>query len=174
METLIVNFYAGPGTGKSTAAAWIFARLKQHGVNAELVTEYAKDKVWEESHKVLLNQVYVFGKQHHRLQRLLGKVDVIVTDSPIMMGVVYDVENNPHLKSLAFYEYEKMNNINFFLNRSKDYNPKGRQQNYEEALIMDKKIKDHIDSFNLSYENYETNSESYEKMLEEVLSRLNQ
>lgn len=172
-ETLIVNLYAGPGTGKSTAAAWLFAKLKQNGVNAELVTEYAKDKVWEESHKVLHNQIYVFGKQHHRLKRLLGKVDVIITDSPIMMGICYDVERNPHLRALAHFEYSKMNNVNFFLKRSKTYNPAGRQQNYEEALAMDRTIRKHMDEFDLVYEDYETSDESYNQMLELIMSRLN-
>lgn len=27
-DTLLVNLYAGPGAGKSTAAAYIFSRLK--------------------------------------------------------------------------------------------------------------------------------------------------
>ena len=171
-ETLIVNLYAGPGTGKSTTAAWLFAHLKKEGVNAELVTEYAKDKVWEESHKVLHNQVYVFGKQHHRLKRLLGKVDVVITDSPIMMGIVYDVEGNVPLKELAYYEYSKMSNINFFLERSKKYNPAGRNQNEEEAIIMDKKIKSHMDEYGLEYDNYRTDDDSYQDMLDFILTKL--
>ena len=39
----MVNFYAGPGSGKSTMAAAIFSRLKWKDVNCELVTEFAKD-----------------------------------------------------------------------------------------------------------------------------------
>ena len=42
---LLISLYSGPGSGKSTGAAWIFAKLKLAGVNAELVTEFAKDKV---------------------------------------------------------------------------------------------------------------------------------
>ena len=47
--TLVVNFFAGPGAGKSSMAAGLFAELKFRGVNCELATEYAKDKVWEGS-----------------------------------------------------------------------------------------------------------------------------
>ena len=43
---LIIQLYAAPGSGKSTGAAYIFSKLKMAGVNAELVTEFAKDKVW--------------------------------------------------------------------------------------------------------------------------------
>lgn len=41
----VVNLFAQPGAGKSTGAAYIFAKLKMAGVNAELITEFAKDKV---------------------------------------------------------------------------------------------------------------------------------
>ena len=44
---LVVNLFGAPGSGKSTGAAYIFSQLKIAGVNAELVTEFVKDKVWE-------------------------------------------------------------------------------------------------------------------------------
>lgn len=66
---LIVNLFGAPGAGKSTGAAYIFSQLKMLGVNAELVTEFAKDKVWENSVDVLNDQMYVFSKQHHRISR---------------------------------------------------------------------------------------------------------
>lgn len=44
---LIINLFGAPGAGKSTGAAYVFSQLKAAGVNAELVTEFAKDKVWE-------------------------------------------------------------------------------------------------------------------------------
>ena len=42
---LVVNLFGVPGAGKSTGAAYIFSQLKMAGVNAELITEFAKDKV---------------------------------------------------------------------------------------------------------------------------------
>ena len=62
-KALVVNLFGVPGAGKSTGAAYIFYRLKSAGVNAELVTEFAKDKVWEENDEVFKNQAYIFGKQ---------------------------------------------------------------------------------------------------------------
>ena len=88
-DVLIVNLYGAPGAGKSTGAAYIFSRLKMAGVNAELVTEFAKDKVWEESKAVFENQAYIFGKQYFRISRLEGKVDAIVTDSPLILSCYY-------------------------------------------------------------------------------------
>ena len=53
---ILVNLYGAPGAGKSSGAAYIFSKLKMAGVNAELVTEFAKDKVYEHSKKVFENQ----------------------------------------------------------------------------------------------------------------------
>lgn len=46
-KPLVINLFGAPGAGKSTGAAIVFAELKKRGVNAELVTEFAKDKTWE-------------------------------------------------------------------------------------------------------------------------------
>ena len=79
---ILVNLFGAPGAGKSTGAAYIFSQLKMAGINAELVTEFAKDKVWEESKEPFNNQAYIFGQQYFRISRCADKVDVIVTDSP--------------------------------------------------------------------------------------------
>ena len=39
--------FGGPGCGKSTLMARIFAELKTRGYDCEMVTEFAKDLVWE-------------------------------------------------------------------------------------------------------------------------------
>ena len=49
---LIVSLCGQPGVGKSTGSAYVFSKLKMAGVNAELVTEFAKDKVWERNEKL--------------------------------------------------------------------------------------------------------------------------
>ena len=39
------------------------------GINAELITEFAKDKVWENNEDVFKNQAYLFGKQSFKMSR---------------------------------------------------------------------------------------------------------
>ena len=69
-------------------ALYIISKYKGYGFGRKLV-EYAKDKVWEESTEVFKNQAYIFGKQYFRISRLNDKVDVVVTDSPILLSSFY-------------------------------------------------------------------------------------
>ncbi len=48
----------------------IFSMLKMQGINAELVQEFVKDKVYEESVEVFKNPSIYFGKQYFRISRL--------------------------------------------------------------------------------------------------------
>lgn len=141
-KTLVVNFFAGPGAGKSTLTAATFAMLKWRGINCEMSLEYAKDKVWEESLKVLENQFYLFGKQSFRLHRLDGKVDVVITDAPILNSIIYDARGNDDFVKLIRQEHQKYENLNFFVVRQKKYMQEGRLQTEDEAKELDNRIVD--------------------------------
>ena len=47
---IVVNFFGAPGSGKTTAALGIAGYLKRKHLNAEYVSEFAKDQVWIKSH----------------------------------------------------------------------------------------------------------------------------
>jgi len=85
IPTICVNLFAGAGAGKSTCASGVFSLLKHHNVNAELITEYAKDLVWEGRLHLNRNDIEIFTEQLKRQHRLAGKVDVMVTDSPLVL-----------------------------------------------------------------------------------------
>ena len=140
-NTIVVNLLAGPGAGKSTMAAALFSKLKWVGVDCELAAEYAKDLVWEKRHKTFENQVYIFGKQHHRIFRLLGQVQVVITDSPLLLTPIYDGERRQTLKKLVFEESGKCNNLNILVVRRKDYNPNGRIHTKSQAAKVDGTVK---------------------------------
>lgn len=139
-DTIVVNLLGGPGAGKSTMAAALFAKLKWGGIECELAAEYAKDLVWEKRNKTFENQVYIFGKQHHRIFRLLGQVEVIITDSPLFLTPIYDGEKRETLKKLVFEEAAKCNNLNIMVVRRKDYNPNGRNHTKSQATEVDKSV----------------------------------
>lgn len=139
-KVIVINLFGGPGAGKSTQAADLFAELKKMGYNAELVREYAKDLNWQESFKVLSDQIYVFGKQHHRTWQLADKVSVIVTDSPLVLSLIYGKVDNPFFAPLVKWEFEQYDNINIWLKRQSKYQTEGRAQTEEQAMMVDDNI----------------------------------
>lgn len=142
-KTLIVNLYGSPCTGKSTAAAKIFAKLKMRGVNAELVTEYAKSMVYENRNNILSNQIYMFAKQFRSIERLLGKVDVIITDSPIDLCKYYggNLYYKKELNALIDIVNVSLDDqLNFFLVRDFEYKEEGRIQTKEEIALVDEEM----------------------------------
>lgn len=152
-KPIVVNLFAGPGAGKSTAAAYIFSQLKMKGINCELITEFAKDKTWEKNYSALRCQEYVFGKQSYKMDRCRDQVDVIITDSPLPLGIFYN--QNPvlgrHYESLVMDVFNTYDNLNFFINRKKPYNPVGRNQTEEEAKEIDERIKTFCQQHDISY-----------------------
>lgn len=170
--TLVVNMVAGPGTGKSTTAAATFAELKWAGVNAELVTEYAKDLVWGRTTETLGNQIYIFGKQYHRLWRLLGQVDVIVTDCPLFLSMYYGEKQSDAFRALVLETFKSMDNITFYLNRVKPYNPAGRVQSEEKALEIDQRLYDMLDEHEVDAWFITANREAPEIIARRVLDAL--
>ena len=141
-NTLVVNLFAGPGAGKSTGAAYIFSKLKMLGYDCEYVSEFAKDKVWENNDEVFKTQFYITGKQVFKIKRCCGKVDIVITDSPIAIGAQYTKKDEEKLAEAILEEFNKYNNINFFINRVKKYNPNGRNQTMDEAVEIDRSMKD--------------------------------
>lgn len=134
METIVINLIGAPGSGKSTTASELFAKMKWLGYDVELVSEYAKELVWEERNETFKNELYLFAKQHHRMFRLNGKVKYIITDRPLILSVFYNKkygDNSNTFKTLVLQEVNKFKNIDIFLNRTKPYVQKGRNQTEE-------------------------------------------
>ena len=151
METLVVNLFGGPGIGKSTLAAGLFSELKQREINAELAAEYAKDRVWSRDYHTMDNQIYMFAKQHHRIWRLLGKVNVVVTDSPMLLSIHYGANYSKTFHDLVLEEYNKTNSLNLLLTREKKFVPMGRLQTEEESRQADSSIYKILNLNNISY-----------------------
>jgi ABC-type oligopeptide transport system ATPase subunit len=154
----VINLYGGPGTGKSTTSAGLFHLMKKQGYKVELVTEYAKDLVYSESFFKLKDQLMVFGKQHHRLWKLRGKVDYVITDSPLPLSLHYFIDEEPYnkdaFKNLVLSTFNSYKNINIFVARDTDAHPYqeyGRMQNELEAVLIDVKLKEMLEEYQIEY-----------------------
>lgn len=171
----VINLFAGPGTGKSTTAAQIFSALKWQGYSCELVTEFAKEKVWEESFKVLDDQLYIFGKQNHKMRRLVGKVDIIITDSPILLSLVYDQTKNENFQKLVLDVHNEFNNFNVYFQRTKQYVSAGRMQDEEGARALDVKIRKMLDKTKIEYGVFKASeAEVKESLIPTIIGTFNQ
>ena len=172
-STLVVGFSSGPGAGKSTLCAAVFAELKFLGINCELAPEYAKGIVWEGSLNKLRNQIYIFGKQHQAIFRLLGEVDVILTDSPIIFSSVYDKRQDPLFRQFVIQEFNRFNNLLFFVNRTKEYMAKGRMQTADQAKGVDNVVKDMLTSNSIPFSEIDGSRESVPVIAQMILKKIN-
>lgn len=147
-KTKVINLWGGPGTGKSTSAAYLFSRLKMHGFDGELVREYVKNWVWEGRQIGEYDQIYFLGKQMKQESMLYGKVDVIVTDAPLLLNLYYaqkyskpQVSAGIELIARSFYADARADHHHIYLHREKPYNPNGRFQTEEQARVIDVELR---------------------------------
>ena len=172
-HTIVVNLIGGPGSGKSTTAAGLFYNLKKLGINCEMALEYAKDKVYEESFKTMDDQLYIFGKQYHLMWRLKNLVDVIITDSPLLLSIYYNKTKSNYFEDLIVEQYNKFNNMLYILKRDNiEFKQEGRIQNEEESKHIDMEVKNILDRNNISYIEIST-LDAIEKITEDVVNKLN-
>ena len=165
-KPLIVNLYGAPSAGKSTGAAYIFSKLKLKRINAELVTEFVKGKVYEQSKGVFDNQVYIFGKQFFQMSKLYSDVDVIVTDAPLMLQAYYGEKYNffyhQELTSLVKRIVNEENALNIFVERSKPY----------ESNEIAKELRKFLEDNNIDFTTIYGDTEHYDNVVNEVCNLL--
>lgn len=153
-----INLFGGPGSGKSTTAADLFAKLKRKKVSVEHVGEYVKAWAYQKRQVKKWDQVYLFGKQQQYEYRYLSTgVKNIVTDSPCFLSVIYSLyygknagENIASAIAQLCREYDEDHPcLNVFLNRGeKEYVQEGRYQDYEAAKEIDQFTKEILWKFN--------------------------
>ena len=153
---LRINFYGGPGVGKSTLAARVFAGLKQSGVTAELVTEFIKPWAYEGIELDVFEHMYIFGNQlRNELRFIKADLDVVVTDSPILLQGFYISKKNESVgqavKSIALDYEDKYPTLNFFVYRSFPYDNEGRYQDGIAAKKLDIELEYLLQKSSLAY-----------------------
>ena len=175
--TLIVNIYGGPCAGKSTTALQLVAELKKLGYHADYVSEVAKELVYAKDFEhldgTLKNQSKILSEQKRRLDIMLDNVDVVVTDSPLLLNTVYLKENAPEYIESVFSQYENYNNYNVVVERdlSVKFEQEGRIHNLEESIKKDGEINTLLDSHNIDYQRFDRNNIA--GILDGIISKIN-
>ena len=148
----VVNFMAGPCSGKSTLSSGLYNHMSENGYNVEFVHEYAKDLTWEERYKCLEDQLYIAAKQNKMLVRLDGKVDWAVADTSLILGLIYKTPDyHSYFEPLLVEIFNSYDNINIFVKRPNFYTEVGRNQTKEEAMVIDNRIRALLDRLGVEY-----------------------
>jgi RecA/RadA recombinase len=168
-ETIVINCFAGPGAGKTTAAFYIACELKKRGYVTEYVPEYAKELVWDKNFTALdgnpEHQRELLLEQKHRLDRLNGQVEFIVTDSPLLLNHIYldkeKADAEEYLKDVL-QMHREYHNFNLFITRdTRKFETEGRLQNLAESKEIDTAIKELLDNCKEFYGTYYHNTLSF-------------
>ena len=153
MKTIVVNLFGAPGAGKSTVMASLFSKLKNSGVNCEMAPEFPKELVWEHREKALEDDIYIFAKQNHRLSRLQDQVDVVITDRPLPVSLLYNQKHKGPacLAELIRNTFQQYQNQNYFVLRQKPYNPNGRIESEMESNARVSELEDLLREENIPF-----------------------
>lgn len=145
-NTVVVNLFAGPGTGKSSLASRLYSDLNISRPFGEvaLVQEFAKILVYLNRTEDLKSQPLVTKGQISMLEPFIGNVDIVITDSPIHLGLIYNTQkaDEPEVRALIEGCAAKYKSVNFFIDRIEGigYQSEGRLQTHEEAEEKDREI----------------------------------
>jgi adenylate kinase family enzyme len=179
--SLIINFFGGPGIGKSTQASGLFSEMKKNHFDVELTFEYPKLIAWEENQSAIKDQFYVTANQHRNISRLYGKVDYIIVDSPIILGSIYkDRYGDKDEYPSSFYDesfdffilnlFKKYNSLNIYLQRDDStYNQNGRFQNLSESKLIDLEIKERLKNNNIEFVEFEVNNQTPQEIFKYII-----
>lgn len=137
----VINLYGAPSSGKSTLAAYVFAKMKAAGYDIELVTEYAKELILDDNLSALNNQPLLLGNQFNRVRRLEGKFEWCISDSPIRLNQVYGEKYHTldwHYTVCGLDDSFK--NYDFILPTIHESKSNGRVHSYEDSMKILEKI----------------------------------
>ena len=86
----------------------------------------------------------MFSEQFYRVWRLQNQVDVIITDSPMLLSIYYNKLQKEENKlpeelidPLILYLHNQYENLNYFIKRSHRYEQKGRKHTEQESIDIE-------------------------------------
>ena len=179
-QTHVINIIGGPGIGKTTISALLFANLKIKGYICEYVQEFAKKLVWLKDYDTLNNQFFVSREQYTLLKQIDGQVDFLITDGPLIHGIYYNKynkDNNSNTDKVEKFILEsihKFKNINIVLDRvERDYETEGRIQTEQESKDIDVILKHILRTNNFTFLSFRAEPEEIENITNEVIKLVN-
>jgi nicotinamide riboside kinase len=170
VKKLIVSLMGGPGSGKTTAATELFNAIKKRHVPADLVTDFAKDMIIQKNTSAMENQLYIWASQLYRNRCAYKEAVVTVTDTPVLLGCIYNTPLSPHLKNVILEEYHKFNNYNLIVSRdvSREFQMFGRVHDEAQSIRIDQQIIELLDEHDIPFSYYDESNLS--DIVDEIVS----
>ena len=182
MKTIVVNLIGAAGSGKSTLASEIFAKLKREGYNCEYVPEFVKKSVYENNMTILNNQLVILANQYYNMDILRDKVNIIVTDSPIILSIFYNQNNHSKentfkipdeiFKKLILYIHGTFDNLNFFIVRNHEYKREGRYQDEDQVKLEEAKLMNMMNKLNIDMQHLLSTDDCAKIIIDKVKERM--
>lgn len=174
VRRLVVNFLGGPGCGKSTAASGLFSALKKTSINVEFAAEFARELVIEKNTMAMSYQPYVWATQCYRIFSAYQTAQIVVTDSPILLGSVYANPKTSAFLQYVLQEHQRFDNFNILMPRdmTHPYSMTGRIHTLEQSITVDTELRDIMNVNNIPFFNYEDFFE--EEFVDLILSYINE
>lgn len=154
-NTTIIHIFGGPHAGKSVLAADVYSLMKKSAKfgSVELVQEFAKELVWQERFEELSDQRIVTAGQIQKTMPLNGRVDYLISDSPLHLGLVYAGSQLDEVEELILdcaSQFARI--INVFVRRGNTaFEQEGRVHNEEQSKHLDDEIRQMLDAYGVEY-----------------------
>jgi hypothetical protein len=144
--------------------------LKKYGVEVENVMEYPKELVYQERLLALKDQVFVFANQYHKIWTAAAHNQLVITDSPIMLSMIYNPDTSPHFNELIVELHEKFNNINIVLKRTPEtHSMVGRIHSLTESISVDNRIRAILDERGIEYVEFDPVNDNIQPLVKLII-----
>ena len=152
--TSLISAYGPPSCGKSTLSAQLFYELRSRGINVEYSMEVVKQWCYDGRKIDKFGQYYLFGSESYNQSRFFGSADIVISDSPVALTGYYNYhysqckDNSLSEACKGFYKKAEEDGIkvfNFFLPRTRPYNPLGRFQSEEQSDAIAIELREWLD-----------------------------
>jgi ABC-type dipeptide/oligopeptide/nickel transport system ATPase component len=171
-KKVCVNLYGSPGSGKSVAATSLFARLKKEHVPTVFVNEYATECVLENNQRALENQLVIWATQQFRIFCGYKSAQITVTDSPLLLGLIYQTDAPVAMQDVILDHYHRYNNFNIFmtLDTGHPYSLAGRVHSLTESMSIENQLRELLYEHDIPFLDY--NDANEEEIVQLILESL--
>ena len=102
----------------------------------------------------------------------MGKVDVIVTDSPLLLSVIYNPKPDIIFNNWVKLAHLSQFRLNYYINRVNPFVQSGRIHDEFESVLIGERIKDLLNETDIEYTEINSTKEDYEKVADEIINSM--